>query len=221
MKKEDLINQSKENAIKMLTTGKEMFLQVLDALKEDTTDGMMDSIRSSDKDINHLQIETRKMIYEHLAISKGKDLLTGLQLNNIIIDLERIGDYTKNIGELIDMFPKRLDFSDYETDFTALRQNTLELFDLTKIALESQDEEKAKEVLTKYEPLSKMCDSKIKEVFESSRYKDSEMVEKKLVAFVLMSRFLKRVNAHLKNVASTMVNPFHRFGYRHKIRKEN
>jgi hypothetical protein len=30
----------------------------------------------------------------------------------------------------------------------------------------------------------------------------------------LLARHLKRVSAHLKNVASSVVNPYHRLGYR-------
>ena len=34
------------------------------------------------------------------------------------------------------------------------------------------------------------------------------------IIYALLARFLKRVSAHLKNVASSVVNPFHRLGYK-------
>jgi len=32
-------------------------------------------------------------------------------------------------------------------------------------------------------------------------------------------RYLKRVSAHLKNVATSVVNPYHRIGYKEKKKK--
>jgi phosphate uptake regulator len=69
--------------------------------------------------------------------------------------------------------------------------------------------------MSKYDAISRKCDSIIKAIFESESFRKKDKVEKHLVAYTMMLRYIKRVNAHLKNVASTVVNPFHRIGYRH------
>jgi hypothetical protein len=41
------------------------------------------------------------------------------------------------------------------------------------------------------------------------------------VTTVLYLRYLKRVSAHLKNIASSVVNPFDRIGFRGDHRENN
>ena len=112
---EGLIDQAQQESIEMLILGKEMFILAIDALQHKTTQKLMRSLASMDKNMNKMEMEVRKKVFSHLAISRGQDLLIGLQLNVIITDLERIGDYTKNIGELVEMLPGRLDFGRFVT----------------------------------------------------------------------------------------------------------
>ena len=41
------------------------------------------------------------------------------------------------------------------------------------------------------------------------------------VTVALYLRYLKRVSAHLKNVATSVVNPYHRIGFREKKSKKS
>ncbi len=67
---------------------------------------------------------------------------------------------------------------------------------------------------TQYAGIGKKCDSEISEVFKSDGLSGKEMVDKRIIAYTLIVRYIKRVNAHLKNVATAVVNPFHRIGFR-------
>lgn len=212
LSKESLLDEAKDECIRMLDLGKEMFVMVLGAIKHPTSREVRDQVARMDKVVNAEQREVRKKVFEHLAISRGRDLLEGLRITSIVVDLERIGDYSKNIGELVDMLPGRLEFEEYEERFQEVRSLTLSLFDVTKGAVSGSDEEQAKEAMRVYDKISKLCDGTIQEVIRGETL--GETVEKRYLGLVLMLRYMKRVGAHLKNIASAIVNPFDSIGYR-------
>ena len=207
-----LIDEARNDSFEMITMGKEMFILALNAVQEETTREVMKTLATMDKTMNKLEMGVRKKVYTHLAISRGEDLLQGLQLNVIITDLERIGDYTKNIGELVEMMPGKLDFGRHDATFNKVKDLALELFDLTHDALQNKDEKLANEAIRKYDVVSKAADAQIKEVLAGKEM--SETVEKRHVALLLFFRYTKRICAHLKNINTSLVNPFHQISYR-------
>ena len=126
---EGLIEEAQQESLDMLIQGKEMFILAIHAVHERTTQKLMRTLATMDKNLNRMEMDVRKKVFSHLAISRGKDLLTGLQLNLIITDLERIGDYTKNIGELVEMLPGHLDFGRHDETFDSVKGLALEIFD--------------------------------------------------------------------------------------------
>jgi phosphate uptake regulator len=207
-----LIDEAQQQSLDMLILGKEMFIQAIDAIHWETTQELMRTIAKMDKNMNKMEMEVRKKVFSHLAISRGQDLLTGLQLNLIITDLERVGDYTKNIGELVEMMPGKLDFGRHDKTFNKVKDLALEIFDLTHRALEKRDEKSAAQAIRKYDVVSKTVDDRIKKVVAGEEL--SETVEKRILGLVLLLRYTKRVCAHLKNISTSLVNPFHQIGYR-------
>jgi phosphate uptake regulator len=209
---ESLMEEAKADSIRMLEAGLEMFNVVLYAMHEEKETDTRSRVATMDKALNNLQREVRKKVYEHLVISKGSDLLTGLQLTSIVIDLERIGDYTKNMAELVDMFPEQMNWDPFEESFETVRGSTLEQFERTRLALVRQDETAARELIKRYDAISKACDGILTDIMAQEM--GTQTVEKRFLCLVLIMRYLKRVNAHLKNVATTVVNPFTDIGFR-------
>jgi phosphate uptake regulator len=189
-----------------------MFNIVLHGMHEQKEKATRQQVARMDKALNNLQRDVRKKVYEHLVMSRGRDLLTGLQLTSIVIDLERIGDYTKNMAELLDLFPEEMKWKPYEKKFESVRTATLEQFECTRKALDDDDEKAARKMIKRYDKISKTCDGVLEELISS--HVDETDIEKRYLALVLIMRYLKRVNAHLKNIATSVVNPFHEIGFR-------
>ncbi|NOZ02375.1 MAG: hypothetical protein GXP54_10865 [Deltaproteobacteria bacterium] len=206
------IDEARGDCLTMLMTGKEMFNLVTKALEMDIDMKVREKVAAMDRTINAQQQEVRKKVFEHLALSRSRDLLQGLQLMIIVVDLERIGDYGKNTAELVDMLPDQLSFHEYEDRYRRVQEGTLQLFDLTRDALKDSDEEKAREVLNRYDVISKLCDGTLKQVMTDET--SGDCVEKWKLGLVLLLRYMKRASAHCKNIASAVINPFHRIGYR-------
>jgi len=53
------------------------------------------------------------------------------------------------------------------------------------------------------------------------KHSDKSVSTQDAVALALYFRYLKRVNSHLRNIATSVVNPFDYIGFTHKLGKEN
>ncbi len=212
-----LVDHSFQDAFEMLAISQEMFEKVTKALLESSKVEDWDDIAATDKRLNKMHRSVRKRLFEHLSLSGGKDLYSSLILLNVVNDIERIGDYNKNIADILNMIPQKLEIGDYGKSLEEIYVETNDFFDLTETAFKEDDEEAAKEVLTNYRALSKKCDGLLKQIFDD--FKGEDKVSKDLIPLVLLLRFFKRLDAHLKNIASTVINPFHRIGYKLKDKK--
>ena len=201
----NLIDISESKALSMLKTSKEMFNLVFEAM-EQNSDQVKAGVGKIDKVLNEKQKEVRRMVYEHLAISGAKDLMKSIQLFSIVNNIERIGDYAKNLAEVLDYVTD--DFnpsSEYSESFDMLISETRELFDKTISVLDSKiaDDHSATEVQVKGVSISSRCNSLIESIIQSS----GECVKKSNVRLLLMVRYIKRINAHLKNIVMTLKDP--------------
>ena len=93
--------------------------------------------------------------------------------------------------------------------FREIEAQIMEIFDLTRDAYRDADVEKAQRAMDMHWRISERCD-KMFEDLASEEGLDPEYA----VIYTLLSRYLKRVSSHLKNIASSVVNPFPRMGFR-------
>jgi phosphate transport system protein len=196
----------------MLDLGKEMFGIVLSALKDPADREVRERVGRMDKAVNSQQRNVRKKVLQHLATTRGRDLVEGLAMTSMVIDAERIGDYSKNIGELVELLPGKLAFDQYEERFQEMRGLTVSLFELTKKAVAESDEEPAREAMSTYDRVSELYSNTLRHVVRGETA--GSTVEKRYIGLVLMLQYMKRVAAHLRNISSTVVNPLDSIGYR-------
>ena len=148
------------------------------------------------------------MIVEHLAVNPQENPVSALFLASIVGDIERIGDYCKNVLELAHHYPEKLE-GPYIDRIRKLRLDVTKLFEDTIKAFEAGDAELARDVMVRHAEIARTCDG-----ITDRLLAETEMPGRKAVIRALLIRFLKRVSAHLKNVASSLVNPYHKLGYK-------
>ena len=166
-----------------------------------------------DQKINQYEIEIRRKVMEHLSLSPRQDTTAALVLTTITVDIERIGDYSKNAFELWEIYGKQVND---EPVFQRLKQiyfNLKTMFDDTIKALAESDIEIAHSVMQTHVVNSKDCEEIIAALIRTPSCSD-EMKSNQEVLAALASRYLKRTSAHLKNIASSIVNPFDRIGFK-------
>ena len=149
----------------------------------------------------------------HFSISqKVEDFPNGLVLLNIVVDVERLGDYTKNILDLAIHYPDPLVSEDCLNSLKEIEDDILSRFTDTLTAIEQQDEKLAKKLLKSYRKSFSSISDKIVNggISGKKEYKD----QKEAASVTLYARYLKRVGGHLKNITTTMLNPYEEIGYR-------
>ena len=114
--KESQLSQAFERSREMLRVDKEMFEEASRSLRERDDARLEIDIYAKDQLINAYEREVRRKVFTHLVVSGDSDLHAGLVLASVVIDIERIGDYTKNIVELALHHPQRLSCGPFEDD---------------------------------------------------------------------------------------------------------
>ncbi len=214
--KDNLLTQALEESHEMLDIDLTMFEASVTSLRS-RDDGSVDvDLRGMDKRINKFEREVRRKVLTHLIVSGPSDLSAGLMLVSIIVDIERIGDYAKNIYDLACYHPRRLDGGALEPEIAAVEARTSHLFREMVTTIRESDQEKARQIMADYKEkggLSYDCDSIVEKIVSG---KAPDLTGATGAAIALYVRYLKRIGGHSRNIVTSVVNPFPRFRYREK-----
>ncbi|MFQ5539527.1 MAG: PhoU domain-containing protein [Candidatus Binatia bacterium] len=199
----------------MLEEAGNMFAEAVRSLRESDTGELRFNIYEKDQMINKYQQEVRRNVLKYLGITGGLNVIPGLILTSIVVDMERIGDYTKNIADMAVAHRRRLEGGRFENDFQKVEATVKKTFtDLVPIMKDSK-RDAAKELIDNTYWVIKKCDEIVDKLIKEDM---DEFRPRESVCIGLYARYLKRIQAHLLNIASSVVNPFERIGFK---REEN
>ncbi len=211
---DNLYVQALKESYKMLDLDLTMYEASVESLRHSDSGEIGIDIYKLDKQINEYERDVRKKIMTHLAVTGAQDLAPGLVLVSVVIDIERIGDYTKNICDMARNHPKKLDATPLEEQLREVETGVSTIFRGMIEAFKSSDEESAKQIMNEYkETISGSCDE-ITNKIVSGKVEMTPPADAAAVA--LYSRFLKRIAAHSRNIITSVVNPFDRIGYKYQ-----
>lgn len=201
-KKSDLYQEAHEDACKMLNRANKMFDNASAKLRGKQVPHAEVDIFCEERKIDKIERAVRKKILIHLSASGTKDTPGAIILIGIVIDIERVGDYTTNILELTQSFNTTLHVGTLEKDLCNLEDQIENLFDVISHAFENYDKEAAKKVINK--ELTGQCEELLHKLIAG----ESDLDTQTAVVAALYVRYLKRVSAHLLNIATSLVQPF-------------
>ncbi|UCC44313.1 MAG: hypothetical protein JSU65_14600 [Candidatus Zixiibacteriota bacterium] len=210
---ENLLDAAYNTTVTMLEFDHKMYEASRQTLRESDTDELPFDIKKTDRKINKYEREVRRNVLTHLTVAGTHNLVPGLVLVSIVIDVERIGDYTKNIAGLASMHEKALKAGANEKVLVEIEGSIEQNFSRIISILKSQDKKTAREVMRIEPEVSRPADAILADTILK---KDRKLRRGDAVTLALYSRYLKRINAHLTNIASSIVNPFPRIGFREK-----
>ena len=212
-KSEDLLSQAWDESYKMMMLSNEIFTQAIKYLREGENQDIIKALKKRDVEINIFQRDVRRKVVTHYAISQDiDDLPNGLVLLNMVVDVERVGDYTKNILDLALNHPNIIKSEEFSEDLYHVEQEVISRFSKTLEAIHTQDADVAQSMMVSYkETLTSISDDIVNGCISGEITLGDES---KTVSLALYARYLKRIGAHLKNITTVLINPFDAVGYK-------
>lgn len=166
-----------------------------------------DDVHETDKRINATERDIRRDLVVHVSVhSAGTDVPMVLAYMAVAKDIERIGDYAKNIYDLAD---QGTDFSgaDDLEELSSYRQRVSLLIAQTGQTFLDRATEDARGYLAEADILLKEYDDRIDECVASDKPSHHG------VPRALYFRYLKRITAHLMNVLTSLTMPIDQLAY--------
>lgn len=182
-----------------------------DAWRVITTEEKIDHIPqyfyNKDIEVNNFEKEIRRLLFEHLSIRPKHDISGCLALMSLIKDAERIGDYSKNIFEAGILHGGTITDIKFFERLVPVQKQISENIPVLANAFKESDEKQASELLRHYPPIKHECDKILHEIF------DAQMSTNEAVVTAMLSRYLKRINSHVSNIASGIVYPLNEIDF--------
>ena len=210
---DNLLAQAWDESYKMMMLSNEIFTQAIKYLREGENKETIKALKKRDVEINIFQRDVRRKVVTHYAISQNiDDLPNGLVLLNMVVDVERVGDYTKNILDLALNHPNIIKSEELSEDLYHVEQEVVSRFSKTLEAIHTQDSDVARSMMLTYkENLTSVSDNIVNGCISGEINLGDES---KTVSLALYARYLKRIGAHLKNITTVLINPFDAVGYK-------
>lgn len=165
-------------------------------------------VHEQDIKVNKLQRTIRKQVIAHLSIGgHAVDLPYCLLLMSLVKDVERIGDYAKNLSEISDFCQGPLPDDELTAELREIRTGVEAAFTATARIFEESDMERALELVHRGYELAHRSDKLLEKIAQSDH--DAATV----TALVLGARFYKRIGGHLLNILSSVTMPLHKLDY--------
>lgn len=196
-----LVNAAFADVSAMLKQAAEMLEHSLGVLLDNRAVTL--DLEQLDDVIDEAERRVRRTILQHLAVNPKQDLVASLILVSMVQDAERIGDFSRGLVELMKMArgPRQGPFAD---DLRALANRLLPMFAICERAFREGNEEEARKVIAGHRALRDELKA------YRSRVAASDLSADMAVVYAGAAQILRRVGAHLSNIASTVVQPYDR-----------
>jgi phosphate uptake regulator len=163
-------------------------------------------LRATDHGVNAAERDIRRELVVHASVNGAIDTPAVLVYMSIVKDIERIGDYAKNLFDLAS------DGADLSTgmstgEITTLASEVPSFLAEAAEVFRDRDDERAKKLLGRGDDLLDRFDARVSALVKE------EHPDRQAVAVALTHRYLKRIVAHGMNVLSAVVMPVDRLDY--------
>lgn len=201
---DDRLDNIEATIQQMLADDRAAFDLAMAALLGDVVaDEVRQEIKTTDRRVNEGERAIRRELLVRASVVGAVESPALFMYMSIVKDIERIGDYAKN---LLDLARDGADLGSHP-EWRELWQEAAALITTTAAAFEARDVDEARSLMVHGDRLLDLYDDEVSELVR----RGSE--EPDAVARALAYRYLKRIVAHLTNVLSSVVNPLDRLDY--------
>lgn len=160
-----------------------------------------------DRRINEIEQEIRKYLVGRLELSTATERARFLLVVGLAKDVERIGDYAKNLLEAANMLASLPTESPVTVELAEIRDAVEASLEGTKTVLMNATEDEAHELVEQGHGVARRCEQLVRALAAS------ELPAATAVPLALAARHYKRIQKHLTNALSTLTRPLHKVGY--------
>jgi len=165
-------------------------------------------IYEQDVEINKIERSIRKRVAAHLSVDGNNyDVPYCLLLMSLVKDVERLGDYAKNISELVDLYSEPLPEGEIVEELQEIRRHIEDIFRAAAEIFVSSDRERAVLYIAKGRDMVHRCEILL------TKNARSDYSAGPTTVLVLGIRYYKRVSSHLLNILTSVLMPLHKVDY--------
>ncbi len=163
-------------------------------------------LRASDHKVNEAEREIRRELVVHAGVYGGIETPAILVYMSIVKDVERIGDYAKNLYDIA-ADGVVLDAGELREEIRTLRSAISTMIVEVADTFAQRDADRSRRLLEQGDEMLDAFDGRVSELVTG------RITGPHVVAYALTYRYLKRIVAHLMNVLSAVVMPVDRIDY--------
>lgn len=199
----------------MLDAGRHVFDTAANAFLGGTdVEVIRKDLFKTDKRINRAERQIRREIVVHASVHGATEFPACLVLMSLVKDAERVGDYGKNLFDLAELAPRPPEGQHREC-LVGLKDRISQMMATCREIFDSNDKQAATELIVQAKDIEDLCDDKVRELVRGAA------PDQMAPAYVLAYRYFKRVTSHVRNVASSVVQPLHKLDFTSKITTED
>lgn len=206
--KQEGFGQIHDTFMRAFRTACEIFGAAHEALwSDDTSEETADRIYRRDIEINQAERAVRKAIVRHLSVQQGLDILFCLRIMSLVKDVERIGDYAKNLLEVGGFRSGEFDDVPLRERLRGLGDRTSAFLDEAASIFEASDEAKARAAVERGRQMTQDAETLVAEAVAHDGSANTA------ACFALAARHYKRAIGHGVNVLTGLTMPVHKLDY--------
>ncbi len=175
--------------------------------REEESPDARTAVYRKDIRVNKLERSIRKRVVSHLAIGNPQHLPYCLLLMSQVKDVERLGDYAKNLAEVPDVYSGELPDNGLVAELREIRTEVESGFQATAEVFSSSDRERAMALIRHGKDIAQRADGMLVRIAQAGHESGPTTV------LTLGTRYYKRISGHLLNVLSSVVMPLHKVDY--------
>lgn len=204
----DPLREIGENFSSMVDLTLEMSINAGQVLFGERKKVQSNEIHARDSQVNALERTIRRQLVTHLAVpGNAADIPHSLLLMSLIKDVERLGDYAKNLSEIVEIRPAGLPAGPAFDELQQIRRGVEHSFRLLSEVFIGAKRDEAVELIRHGREIARRCDQLILEISRSDYDAGAT------TALVLATRYYKRIGGHVLNVLSSVVMPLDKVDY--------
>ncbi|MFQ5742067.1 MAG: PhoU domain-containing protein [Acidobacteriota bacterium] len=194
---------------RMLQIAREMVLEanIIYWDKKGDQPEQREALYRRDLEVNKLERAIRRRIATHLAVHAPRDVPYCLMMMSLVKDVERVGDYAKNLVDIADLVSEPLPDHPLIQELMEIRTVVEGFADNAEQVFVTSDSARAANLIREGRNISRRCDDLV------IKTASSEFSAAVAVKVGVGARFYKRIEAHVLNILSSVIMPLHKLDY--------